>query len=85
VIPIQLLQEAVSIAEQLRDKGITCDVDLAGRGISKNLDYASTMKIPYVVFVGKKELSQKKVKLRDMTSGKEELLSVDEIADKMKN
>lgn len=83
VIPIQALGEGVMIAEQLRTKGIACDLDLQQRGISKNLTYASTMKIPFVVFVGKKELAQKKVKLRDMVSGKEELMSVQEVVERL--
>ncbi|MEK6840226.1 MAG: histidine--tRNA ligase [Nanoarchaeota archaeon] len=78
IIPIQALNEGLSIAERLRDKGVACDIDLQGRGISKNLEYASVMKIPYVVFVGQKELAVKKVKVRNMISGKEELLSVEE-------
>ena len=64
----------------MRNQGVRCDVDLIGRGISKNLDYASTMTIPFVIFVGKKELAEKKVKLRNMVSGREELLSVKEAA-----
>jgi histidyl-tRNA synthetase len=80
VIPIQALDEGIQVAEELRDQKIACDVDLVGRGISKNLEYASTMAIPFVVFVGKKELAEKKVKLRNMVSGKEELLNVKDAA-----
>jgi histidyl-tRNA synthetase len=42
------------------------------------------MTIPFVVFVGQKELAQKKVKLRNMTSGKEELVSVKDAVKVMK-
>jgi len=37
------------------------------------------LKIPYVVFIGKKELSEKKFKLRDMKTGKEKLLNINQI------
>ena len=47
--------------------------------ISKALEFADSYKIPYVIFVGKDELKQKKVKLRDMKSGKESLISIEEI------
>ena len=53
------------------------------RGPSKNLEYANSLGIPYVVFVGKKELEENKVKLRDMKSGKEEMLEVDDIIKKI--
>jgi len=79
IIPIGISKEAFEIAEKLRNAGINADVDLMGRGISKNLDYANSMAIPYVIFIGGKELKEKKIKLRDMKTGKEELLGVDEV------
>ena len=83
IIPIKTLNESVKIAQQIRDAGINTDIDLLGKGPSKNLEYANSLGIPYVAFVGKKELEENKVKLRDMKSGKEELLSVYEFIEKL--
>ncbi len=83
VIPIQTLKESIKIAKTLRKLGVKTEIDLLGRGISNNLSYANSLGIPYVVFVGKKELSKKKVKLRDMKSGKEILLKIEEITKKI--
>jgi len=63
----------------LRDLGIKTEIDLLGRGISNNLSYANSLGIPYVIFIGKQELAKKKVKLRDMKSGKEKMLKLEEI------
>ncbi len=52
---------------------------MAGRGPSKNLQYANSMGIPYVLFVGEEELRQGKVKLKDMNSGKEQLMTAEEL------
>ncbi|MCK5017200.1 MAG: histidine--tRNA ligase [Candidatus Peribacteraceae bacterium] len=79
VIPIGVQKEAISVVKELRDLGVNTEVDLIGRGISKNLNYANSLGIPYVVFLGKQELESGKVKLRDMTSGKEKMLKVSEI------
>jgi histidyl-tRNA synthetase len=79
VIPIQTLREAVKVAKELRAAGIRTEIDLAGRGISANLNYANSLQIPYVIFVGKKELDEKKVKLRDMRSGREKMLKAGEV------
>jgi histidyl-tRNA synthetase len=76
VIPIQTANECAAICEKLRASGVKADMDIMGRGLSKNLDYANRMKIPYVLFVGEDELKKKKYKLKDMNSGKEELLDV---------
>ncbi|MBI2136814.1 histidine--tRNA ligase [Candidatus Woesearchaeota archaeon] len=84
VIPIKTIKESLKILEQLRNAGINADMDLNERGISKNLDYASALNIPFVIFVGEKELAEKKVKLRDMKTGKEELLTVKDVLSKLK-
>ncbi|MBI2574629.1 histidine--tRNA ligase [Candidatus Woesearchaeota archaeon] len=80
VIPIKAPKEAARVAQQLRKAGINTAVEMLDRGISKSLDYANSQGIPYAVFVGEQELKQGKVKLRDMRTGKEELLSVEESA-----
>ena len=69
-------EEALDIAQQLREAGINTDIDLMSRGISKNLNYAHAMAIPQVLFVGERELKEGKVKLRDMVTGKEEMLDL---------
>ena len=74
----------MKIAQQLRDAGINTDIDLNDKGPSKNLEYANSLGIPYVIFVGKKELEENKVKLRDMKSGKEELLKIEGVINKLK-
>ena len=79
VIPIQTLKESIKIAKTLRKLGVKTEIDLMGRGISNNLSYANSMGIPYVIFVGKRELKEKKFKLRDMKSGKEKMLKLEEI------
>jgi len=84
VIPIKTLNESMKIAQQLRDAGINTDIDSSDRGPSKNLEYANSLGIPYVLFVGKKELQENKLKLRDMGSGNEEMLKFEEIIEKIK-
>ena len=83
IIPIQTFKQSFKIAQQLRNAGIKADIDLVGRGPSKNLDYANAMWIPYVMFIGPDELKQKKVKLRDMKTGKEQMLSVSSVIKKL--
>jgi histidyl-tRNA synthetase len=84
VVPIKALAEGIKIVQKLRQSGIKSDIDLLEKGPSKNLDYANALGIPFVLFVGKKELEQGKFKLRDMTSGQEEMLDLLEILEKLK-
>lgn len=84
IIPIGTPKESLAIAQKLRDKGVKADINISGKGISKNLDYANSLSIPYVIFIGSDELKQKKVKLRDMKTGKEEMISVEAVIKKIK-
>ncbi|MBT4824170.1 histidine--tRNA ligase [Candidatus Woesearchaeota archaeon] len=87
VIPIPFDQSSVKaakIVEELREAGLKVDMDLSGKGISKNLNFANSYNIPYVLFVGEEELKKKKFKLKDMIKGKEEFLDVKGIVKKLK-
>lgn len=84
VIPIKQIEKALELVEELRNNNINADIDLMERGISKNLDYANTLAIPYVIFVGEDEIKKKKFKLRNMKTGKEEMLKLSEIIKKLK-
>ncbi len=79
IIPIQTLKESLNISQKLRENNINTDIDLNNKGISKNLDYANKLNIPYVLFIGENELKKKKLKLKDMNSGKEKFLTIKEL------
>jgi len=84
VVPIRTPVEANQLTQELRDAGINADTDIMERGISKNLDYASMLGIPYVVFVGRKELDQGLYKLKDMRSGEETMLAKSDLLERLK-
>ena len=83
IIPIKTRDKSINILQELRKNNINTDIDLLDRSISKNLDYANKLKIPYVIFIGEKELAKNKVKLRNMESGKEELLTLKSLIKKL--
>ncbi|MGB9577312.1 MAG: His/Gly/Thr/Pro-type tRNA ligase C-terminal domain-containing protein, partial [Candidatus Norongarragalinales archaeon] len=83
VAPIKALNEAILVAQAFRGAGIPASLDLMERGISKNLEYASKQGIPFVAIIGPQEAKQGKVKLRDMASGEEKMLSIEEAVDEV--
>jgi histidyl-tRNA synthetase len=86
VIPFKtLLAEGRAICQQLRRAGIKTDMDFSAKGISDGLKYANAYEIPFVVIVGPDEVAAGKVKLRDMRSGEEKLLTVDEVPHQIKS
>ena len=55
------------------------EIDLMGRKIGKQIEYANSLKVPYVIFIGPDEAKLKKIKIKDMKTGKETLLSPEEV------
>lgn len=74
-------EETIELSKKLRKAGISCV--LFFNKVSKALEYANSYQIPYVIFIGEEELSKKKVKLRDMKSGEEKLISEKQVIDKL--
>lgn len=81
VLAINQDEEAVKLTRKLRKSNISCTLEF-GRP-SKALDYANSLNIPYVVFLGEEEVSQKKVKLKEMKSGEEKLLTEEQLIKKL--
>lgn len=77
------LLEAIKVVTRIRAERIPADIDMVGRSISKNLEYANKKNIAFVIFAGLKEYQQKKIRLRDMKSGKEELLTLEQVCKKL--
>jgi len=72
--------KAFEITTNLRGTGLKVDIDLVGRGPSKNLDYANVMGARWAVLVGDKELAKGNVALRDMETGEQREVAVAELA-----
>ena len=71
--------KATNILQTLRKEGLVADMDKMNRNISKQMKYASSLKYPFVVIVGEKELKKKSVTLRNMKSGKEKLVKIKDL------
>ena len=82
IISINEDKKAINLAQELRKNDVSCMIQFGK--ISKALDYANSLKIPYAVFIGKEEVGKGKIKIRDMKSGKEQLLTVAQLIKKLK-
>jgi histidyl-tRNA synthetase len=82
IISIGQDTKAIKLAEKIRNSNIPCSVFY--NKIMKALEYANSYEIPYVIFLGEEEVKKKKLKLRDMSSGKETFLSEEELIKKLK-
>jgi histidyl-tRNA synthetase len=72
--------DAIRISRELVDRGISAEVDIMGRKLVRQLEYADNKGIPYVLIVGPEELKIGKFKLKDMHAKKEILVDFESIA-----
>jgi histidyl-tRNA synthetase len=63
--------DAVKIVQQLRSKDISTEYDLKQRPLSKQLEYANSLKARISIIVGPREIKEESVRLKDMKTGTE--------------
>lgn len=69
---------ALQVANALRGNGIRTDVNLAERNLSNQFAYANSLKIKYVIVIGDAEEKGGVLKLRNMATGEEGTMNVDD-------
>jgi len=76
---------ASEVAAKLRASSIMAETDLNERNLRKQFDYANSLSIPFVAIVGEREKREKKLTLRDMKSGKEESLKMEDAVERLRS
>lgn len=79
------VQPALEFVRKLRSAGISSEIYPDNAKLKKQLDYANRRNIPYVVLAGEEELSEGKVTLKNMTTGEQKKVAVEELADVLRN
>jgi len=79
-----MVLKAIEITQSLRRAGVSAIVDLMGRRLGKQFEYADKKGIPTVVVVGEKDLAEASVTVRDMKTGDQEKVKVDELPSRLK-
>jgi len=77
--------EAIQLAQKLRDNGIAADIDLKSRSLGKQLEYANSAQIPYLIVLGPQELQSRVLKIKDMASREEIEASFDVLVQKLQS
>lgn len=76
----EVRSRVLEIVAWLRGEGIPVDYDLKGRNLKSQLEYADSLRIPYVLIVGPREAASGTVRLREMETRVERELSLKEAA-----
>lgn len=78
------LSYALNWAKTLREKKLAVEVYPEPTKMKKQMGYADTKQIPFVAIVGSDEMAQNKVMLKNMLSGEQKLVSIEEIVAEVK-
>ncbi len=73
---------AFECVTRLRAAGVACDLYPEPAKIKKQMDYANKRGVPFVVLIGESEMSSGKLTLKNMQSGEQEQLDIQEIVEK---
>jgi histidyl-tRNA synthetase len=75
----EVFSEVIRIYKKLISYGISTEIDLMKRKLTRQLEYSNSKNIPYVLIVGPKEIKEGIFKLRDMKNKKEYDVKIEEI------
>ena len=79
------LAPAISFATQLRQAGVRAQLYTEQKKFKQKMTYADKIGVPYVAFLGDDEISQNAVSVKDMTTGQQDTLPVDQAVDTIAN
>ncbi len=69
---------AITVASGLRKAGVPTDVNLSSRNLSNQVSYASSIKAKFVIIVGDSEEKEKKMKLKNLVTGEEKTVNIED-------
>ena len=76
--------KTLSIAKELRDNDISCEVDLVNRSVKSQFKYANKINAKYTIILGEEELANNSVKVKDMDLGEEVIVKVNDLVKTIK-
>ena len=74
----------VKIASKLREEGINTQINIESQKIGKKFKYANNLNVPFVIIIGEDEIKNSVVTLKNMITGEQQTLSLEEVIEKIK-
>lgn len=81
IVPMGTEIECLNIANALRSNGYKVEIEMTNRKLKKSLEYANKQNIKYVIVVGSNEVENGIVTIKDMFSGNNIEVKVNDIID----
>lgn len=78
------VSECLPIANTFRKEGINTEVYMNDKKMKAKFKYADRLKIPYVAIIGEDELKENKVSLKNLVTGKQDTINIQEAVEILK-
>ena len=78
------IDDCLEVATYFRSNNINTEVYFANKKFKAKMKYANRLQVPYIVIMGEEERKQGKCTLKNMVTGEQELLSKEEIVERIK-
>ncbi|MCK5833153.1 histidine--tRNA ligase [bacterium] len=75
--------ESIKLARSLRERGIACEVYLEPKKLGAQFSYADSQGIPFVVILGEDELARSVYSLKDLHTGNQTEVGLQELVGKL--
>ena len=75
------LRESLKVAEKLRAKGFRVVSDVMGRNIRKQLSHASDIGADYAIIIGRKEVDEGVVGVKNLNTGVQKSVAINELTE----
>ena len=76
--------EYIEILNKLREANISSEIYPGDGKLKKQMEYANKINSPFVIFYGDDEIKKKEVKLRNLKTGEEASIKIENLADEIK-
>ena len=76
---------AFGIMQQLRGKGIACELYHEFTKIGKQFTYAEKKNIPYAIIIGSKEMEEKNCMVKNLATGVQNVIAIDKLHEAIMN
>jgi histidyl-tRNA synthetase len=76
-------RETVKLLHQLRQRGIAAERDYGGRKMKAQMKSADRLKVRFTAILGDDELSRGEIALKNMTTGEQRLVPLNQLADEI--
>ncbi len=79
----ELIKKSIEYAKILRRQGLNVQIDIMNRNFRKQLEFASRLGVNYVGIIGPKEAENNEITLKNMKTGEQEKVKIEEVQNKI--